>query len=58
VLHQDVTLFRKQIIAVIKYVEGGNPVSELCREYGISPAKIKRSRTDVRTSAREVRFLE
>ena len=47
-----------QIIAVIKNVEGGNPVSERCREHGISPTRIECSRTDVRTSAREVRFLE
>jgi hypothetical protein len=47
-----------QIIAVIKHVAGGNPASELCREHSISPTRIECSRTDVRTSARKVRFLE
>lgn len=47
-----------QIIAVIKHVEGGNPVSELCREHGISSARVECSRTDVRTSVREAHFLK
>ena len=47
-----------QIIAVIKHVAGGNPVSEFFREHGISPTRIECSRTDVRASVREARFLE
>ncbi len=47
-----------QIIAVLKQAESGSLVPELCREHGINPARIECSRTDVRTSAQEVRFLE
>lgn len=36
------SIFREhQIIRVLKEAEGGRPVKDVCREYGVSPAKWK-----------------
>lgn len=37
-LHEDVSFFRRQIIAILKQAVAGSPVPELCGEHGFSNA--------------------
>ncbi len=37
-MHETVTIYRYQIIAILKQAEAGTPIPEVCREHGISSA--------------------
>ncbi len=47
-----------QIMAVLKQAEGGVPVSELCREHGMSSASFYKWRATVRTARREIHLID